>query len=58
MRYGPQRIARRLHQISQETGSDRLVLCCWESRPQPVCHRGLVAAWMLVTTGERIDEVP
>jgi hypothetical protein len=56
-RYGARRIARELAQIARQQDAESLALCCWESSPDR-CHRGLFAAWWLVTVGERIEEVP
>jgi len=55
-RYGPKRIARRMADITRQTGAATLVLCCFEADPER-CHRALFAAWWLLATGERITEV-
>jgi hypothetical protein len=54
--HGAEVIARQLERTARQTGADRLVLLCFE----PVvadCHRGDFAAWWLVTTGERVEEL-
>jgi Protein of unknown function, DUF488 len=55
-RYGAAYIAKALQQIARQTGAERLVLCCYEPRPG-ACHRGLLSAWVLLGTGEKIEEV-
>jgi hypothetical protein len=57
---GAQQIARRLVQIARDAylePSDRLALCCWETDSSR-CHRATFAQWLLVTTGEKVTEVP
>lgn len=49
----PQRVLGMLHDVSRETGADRLVLCCFESNPWE-CHRLMFAQWWLEKTGEPI----
>ena len=58
-RYGPRRIARRLREITRQTGAQRLVLCCFEPADvaEMACHRRLWAAWWLHQTGERVPEL-
>jgi hypothetical protein len=55
-RSGARKIARYLHHIAAEAGSDRLVLLCYEPLAAD-CHRLMFADWWLVTTGERIEEL-
>jgi hypothetical protein len=53
--YGPRRIARRLAEITRQTGAQTLLICCFEPLPAN-CHRGLFSAWWLLRTGEAIAE--
>lgn len=47
----PQRILADLHTIAEETGVQRVVLCCFEGNPMD-CHRHMFARWWLEKTGE------
>lgn len=60
-RYGARHISKRLRCIAQTAylePSDRLCLLCWEISGAPQdCHRGLLADWILITTGEKVVEI-
>jgi Protein of unknown function, DUF488 len=53
--YGPAKVARTLERIARDHQAERLVLLCHELAPTR-CHRGLIAEWLLATTGELITE--
>lgn len=55
-RFGPEKIARMLQRIAEETGESRLVLLCWEADWEK-CHRSMLADWLLERTGELVCEI-
>jgi len=54
--FGPKRIARTLERIARDHQADRIVLLCHEVDGRE-CHRGLIATYLLATTGEVVTEV-
>lgn len=55
-RIGVGRIAAELHAIAESAGSDRLVICCFESNPHE-CHRGDWGSWWAARTGDIVAEI-
>jgi len=53
---GVDRLRRVFDAIGQRHGGARLVLLCFESRPED-CHRGIWAEWWREQTGEEIREL-
>ena len=47
------RVMQMLHEVAEEAGASRLVLCCFEVDPM-TCHRSMFARWWLEKTGEEI----
>lgn len=50
-------IYQRLFKMARESGSDKVVLLCYES-PEKFCHRHIVAKWIEDGLGKVVSEVP
>jgi hypothetical protein len=59
-RGGVEHLTQRFASIAAETGSDDLVLLCFEDLRTPglFCHRRVFASWWLESTGQVVVELP
>ena len=52
----PTEVYKKLWMIAHQENTDKVVLLCYES-PEKFCHRHLVAQWLSVKLGQKVEEV-
>lgn len=54
---GTDAVRAELEAIGEQSGSDKLVLLCFDDVGKGLCHRSLFASWWEQRTGEKVEEL-